>query len=94
MYGLLIRCRKPQAQPTINPFMGPQDTVKSTSGSMAAGVMEPPWGMRNRRIRLSTKEMAYSVTVNQQPFLQEAFLQEKDTEDLVPRKGWGCESCI
>ena len=24
----------------------------------------------------------------------EAFLEEKDTEDLVPRKGWGCESCV
>ena len=24
----------------------------------------------------------------------EAFTEEKDTEDLVVRKGWGCESCI
>ena len=24
----------------------------------------------------------------------EAFLHEKDTESLVVRKGWGCESCI
>lgn len=26
--------------------------------------------------------------------MQEAFWEEKDTEDLVPRKGWGCESCV
>ena len=26
--------------------------------------------------------------------MTEAFLEEKDTEDLVVRKGWGCESCI
>lgn len=26
--------------------------------------------------------------------MREAFLEEKDTEDLVPRKGWGCESCV
>jgi hypothetical protein len=26
--------------------------------------------------------------------LREAFLEEKDTEDLVPRKGLGCESCL
>lgn len=26
--------------------------------------------------------------------MEEAFLEEKDTEDLVPRKGWGCESCV
>jgi hypothetical protein len=24
----------------------------------------------------------------------EAFQAPKDTEDIVPRKGWGCESCI
>ena len=27
-------------------------------------------------------------------FMVEAFTEEKDTEDLVVRKGWGCESCI
>ena len=26
--------------------------------------------------------------------MAEAFTEEKDTEDLVVRKGWGCESCI
>ena len=26
--------------------------------------------------------------------MKEAFLEEKDTEDLVPRKGLGCESCV
>ena len=26
--------------------------------------------------------------------MTEAFLEEKDTENLVVRKGWGCESCI
>ncbi len=26
--------------------------------------------------------------------MEEAFLTEKDTEDIVPRKGLGCESCI
>ena len=26
--------------------------------------------------------------------MTEAFLEEKDTEDLIVRKGWGCESCI
>ena len=26
--------------------------------------------------------------------MTEAYQQEKDTEDLVVRKGWGCESCI
>ena len=26
--------------------------------------------------------------------MAEAFIEEKDTEDLVVRKGWGCESCI
>ena len=26
--------------------------------------------------------------------MMEAYQQEKDTEDLVVRKGWGCESCI
>lgn len=26
--------------------------------------------------------------------MTEAFTEEKDTEDLVVRKGWGCESCI
>ena len=24
----------------------------------------------------------------------EAWQEEKDTEDLIIRKGWGCESCI
>ena len=24
----------------------------------------------------------------------EAFHEEKDPEDLIVRKGWGCESCI
>ena len=26
--------------------------------------------------------------------MEEAFLEEKDPEDLIVRKGWGCESCI
>lgn len=26
--------------------------------------------------------------------MTEAFLEEKDPEDLIIRKGWGCESCI
>lgn len=26
--------------------------------------------------------------------MTEAFLEEKDPEDLIVRKGWGCESCI
>lgn len=26
--------------------------------------------------------------------MEEAFLEEKDPEDLIIRKGWGCESCI
>ena len=26
--------------------------------------------------------------------MRQAFLEEKDTEDLVPRKGLGCESCV
>ena len=26
--------------------------------------------------------------------IEEAFLEEKDPEDLIVRKGWGCESCI
>ena len=26
--------------------------------------------------------------------MTEAYQKEKDTEDLVVRKGWGCESCI
>lgn len=26
--------------------------------------------------------------------MEEAYQEEKDTEDLVVRKGWGCESCI
>lgn len=26
--------------------------------------------------------------------MRDAFLEEKDTEDLIVRKGWGCESCV
>ncbi len=26
--------------------------------------------------------------------MMDAFLQPKDTRDIVPRKGWGCESCL
>ena len=26
--------------------------------------------------------------------IREAALEEKDTRDIVPRKGWGCESCL
>ena len=33
-------------------------------------------------------------SAGQLELMTEAFLEEKDTEDLVVRKGWGCESCI
>lgn len=60
-------------------------------GQIAAWAWDTPWFVN---IVEGAGLWGFDGILQMADMMEEAFLQEKDTEDLVPRKGLGCESCV
>lgn len=60
-------------------------------GQKAAWFEDTPWFVN---VVSGGNLYGYSGVCQMAELMQEAFENKKDTKDIVPRKGWGCESCV
>ena len=60
-------------------------------GQKAAWFEDTPWFVN---LVSGGNLYGYAGICKMAELMKDAFLVPKDTQDIVPRKGWGCESCI
>ena len=60
-------------------------------GQKAAWFEDTPWFVN---MVSGGNLYGYSGICEMTNLMTDAFLNPKDTKDIVPRKGWGCDSCL